>query len=454
MERERIGTRLGFILISAGSAIGIGNVWKFPYITGISGGGIFVLIYLFFLISLGIPIMVMEFSAGRASRKSPIKMYDEILKKKTMWNVWGYVSLIGSIIIMMFYTTVTGWMFKYFVDTAKGEFINIPKEEIGGMFVKMLDNPVEMIIYMVLVVGIGFLICSLGLKTGLERFVKFMMLALGVIMLILVINSLTLSGAKEGLRFYLFPDISKVKKEGFLEIVIAAMNQAFFSLGIGIGAMAIFGSYIDTKHSLLKEASTIVFLDTLVAIIAGLIIFPACFTYNVEVDAGPSLIFITLPNIFANMKFGRIFGTLFFVFMSFAAFSTVIAVFENIIGIFIELLGISRKKASVLGFVLISVLSLPCILGFNILKHIQPLGSGTNILELEDFIVSSVLLPLGALSYVVFCVTKYGWGFEGFINEANKGSGIKIGKWTKYYMKYVLPLILLFIFVMGIKKFI
>lgn len=446
MERERLGSRLGFILLSAGCAIGIGNVWKFPYITGQYGGAIFVLIYLFFLIILGIPVMTMEFSIGRAARKSPVRIYDKLAKKGSLWFIQGYAAMAGNIILMMFYTTVSGWMLKYFVDTATGKFSGQNTEQIANLFGDMLTDPIQMGIYMLIIVVMGFGICSFGLQKGLEKVTKVMMIALLLIMIVLAVNSVFLPGAKEGLKFFLVPDINKVKEQGLSKVIVAAMNQSFFSLSLGIGAMAIFGSYIGNSHALMGEAVNVAFLDTFVAVTSGLIVLPACFAYGVEPAAGPSLIFITLPNIFNNMPLGRLWGSLFFIFMTFAAFSTVLAVFENIIGMTQDLFHFSRKKACIV----ISLLSLPCVLGYNVWSSFEPLGTGSTVLDLEDFIVSNFLLPLGSLVYVLFCGTRYGWGFDNFVKEADKGEGLKVPKWAKLYMIYGLPVIVLIVFIMGL----
>lgn len=453
MERERLGSRLGFILLSAGCAIGIGNVWKFPYITGQNGGAIFVLIYLFFLIILGIPVMTMEFSIGRAARKSPVRIYDKLAKKGSLWYLQGYAAMLGNIMLMMFYTTVSGWMLKYFVDTASGKFVGQNNESVANLFLDMLASPVQMLIYMLIIVALGFFICSVGLQKGLEKVSKLMMSALLVIMLVLAINSMFLPGAKEGLKFFIIPDINKVKEQGIISVIVAAMNQSFFSLSLGIGAMAIFGSYIDNKRALMGEAVNVAFLDSFVAITSGLIVLPACFAYGVEPAAGPSLIFITLPNIFNNMPLGRVWGSLFFIFMTFAAFSTVLAVFENIISMTRDLFGFDRKKTCIILCIVISALSIPCVLGYNVWSNIEPLGKGSSILDLEDFIVSNFLLPLGSLVYVLFCTGRYGWGFDNFIKEANKGDGIKVPAWTRVYMSYILPIIVLIVFVLGLIKF-
>lgn len=452
MEREKFASRLGFILISAGCAIGIGNVWKFPYMVGQYGGGAFVLIYLLFLLILGIPVMTMEFSMGRASQKSPAKLYQELEPKGSKWHLHGYAAIAGNYILMMFYTTVAGWMLNYFVSTTAGKFEGANPQQVENLFNGMLSNPAEMVVYMAIIVAAGFLVCSFSLQKGLERITKVMMLALLGIMIILAINSIFTDSSNEGLKFYLLPDFNRVKKIGVGNVIVGAMNQAFFTLSLGIGAMAIFGSYIDKKRSLMGESVNVAILDTLVAICSGLIIFPACFAYNVEVDSGPSLIFITLPNIFNNMPLGRLWGSLFFIFMTFAALSTVLAVFENIISCNMDLFGWSRKKACVVNAVLMFALSLPCALGFNVLSGFQPMGAGTTVLDLEDFIVSNLLLPGGSLIFVIFCVSRYGWGWDNFVSEANTGKGLKVKKWMRPYMTFVLPVIVVIILVLGLVK--
>ncbi len=453
MNRERLGSRLGFILLSAGCAIGIGNVWKFPYITGQNGGGAFVLFYLFFLVILGVPVLTMEFAMGRASRKSPIKIYDELAPKNSKWHIHGYFAMAGNYILMMFYTSVAGWMLNYFVGMARGDFVNVNSEKIRLLFSEMLGNPSTQVLYMLIVVVVGFVICAMGLQNGIERVSKFMMLALLIIMIILAGNSIMTPGGSEGLKFYLIPDFKRLSENGVMNVIVSAMNQAFFTLSLGIGAMAIFGSYIDKKQSLMGEAVTVAVLDTFVAITSGLIIFPACFAYGVQPDSGPNLIFVTLPNIFTNMFMGRLWGTLFFIFMTFAAFSTVLAVFENIISCCYDMFGWSRKKACLINMVLIFILSLPCALGFNVLSFITPLGQGTTFLDLEDFIVSNLFLPLGSLVYVLFCVSRYGWGWEKFKSEANIGKGLKVADWMRPYMTYVLPTIVSIVFVIGMINF-
>ena len=450
MEREKFGSRLGFILLSAGCAIGIGNVCKFPYIAGQGGGGAFVLFYLLFLAILGIPILCMEFAVGRASQKSPIKAYQELEKPGHKWHFHGYASLIGSYLLMMFYTTVSGWMLIYFVKTAKGDFVGLDSNAVGAEFDNLLANPVIMTIAMVIVVALGIFVCMGGVQKSLEKITKIMMIALLAIMVILAVNSFFMDGAKDGLSFYLIPDFKRMADVGIISTLVGAMNQAFFTLSIGIGSMAIFGSYLNKEHSLLSESVNIVVLDTFVAVTSGLIIFPACYTYNVAPNAGPPLIFVTLPNIFANMPMGRFWGTLFFLFMSFAALSTVFAVFENIICCVMELKNWSRKKSSLVNFIFLALLSIPCVLGFNLIKWDALNIFGGTILDLEDFIVSNILLPLGALVYLLFCVTKYGWGWNNFKAEANTGKGIKVKNWMRVYLAYILPFIIIFIFGFGI----
>ena len=449
-SRERLESRLGFILISAGCAIGIGNVWKFPYLAGQNGGGIFVLIYLFFLAILGIPVMTMEFSMGRASRKSPVHLYQKIEPEKSKWHLHGIVCMAGNYLLMMFYTTVAGWMIKYFVSMTKGDFEGLDKDGVAGVFSGMLGSPSIQVGYMAVVVIAGFFINSIGLQKGLEKVSKWMMSSLLIIMVILAVNSITMPGSAEGLGFYLLPDIEKVGSIGWTKVIVSAMNQAFFTLSIGIGSMAIFGSYIGNERSLMGESVHVAVLDTFVAIVSGLIIFPACFTYGVQPDSGPSLIFITLPNIFNNMPFGRVWGSLFFVFMSFAAFSTVLAVFETILACTMDLTGWSRKKASVVNCIAVLILSLPCALGFNLLSSIEPMGKGTSFLDLEDFLVSSLILPIGSFIFVIFCISKRGWGWKNFVTEANKGKGIKVQSWMRGYMTYVLPLIVMAFILIGL----
>ncbi len=453
MEREKLGSRLGFILLSAGCAIGLGNVWKFPYITGQNGGAIFVLIYLFFLIVMGIPVMTMEFALGRASQKSPAKMYNELEPEGTKWHWHSYLAIAGNYLLMMFYTVVAGWLLKYFVDMAFGKFEGLDNAGVSAAFDNMLADPLTMTIYMAVVVIVGFLVCSFSLQNGLERITKYMMLALLAIMLILAINSIFLKGSSEGLKFYLLPSIENFKSAGPFNVIVAAMNQSFFTLSLGIGSMAIFGSYLKKDRSLMGEAINVGALDTFVALCSGLIIFPACSAFGVEVNAGPPLIFVTLPNVFNNMPLGRLWGSLFFVFLSFAALSTVFAVFENINASIIDLTGISKKKASLINGIAMFVLSIPCVLGLNLWSNFQPLAEGKNIMDLEDFIVSNILLPIGSLIFVLFCTRKRGWGFKNFMNEANTGKGFKVQKWMSFYLTYILPLIILVLFVIGIYNF-
>ena len=450
MERETLKSRLGFILLSAGCAIGIGNVWKFPYIAGQGGGGAFVLFYLIFLVILGLPIMTMEFAVGRASRKSPVRAYQALEKPGQKWHIHGYFTLIGCYLLMMFYTTVAGWMLHYFYMTAVGKLAGLNAEQVAGKFTEMLASPATMTFWMVFVVVVSILVCAKGLQSGLERVTKGMMIALLLIMVVLAVNSLFMPGAKEGLSFFLVPDFARMQEVGVVNTLVSAMNQAFFTLSLGIGAMSIFGSYIGKEHSLLGESVRIVVLDTFVAITAGLIIFPACFTYHVDQTSGPSLIFITLPNIFANMSMGRLWGSLFFLFMAFAAMSTVLAVFENIICCGMELTGCSRKKSSLVNLVLIILLSMPCVLGFNLWAWDGFAVFGGAVLDVEDFLVSNLFLPLGSLVYLLFCVTRYGWGWQNYKKEVNTGKGLKVQDWMRGYLTYVLPLIVVFIFAFGL----
>ena len=451
MQRERLGSRLGFILLSAGCAIGVGNVWKFPWMVGQYGGGAFVLFYVIFLLILGLPIMTMEFAVGRASQKSPVRAYQVLEKPGSRWHIHGYLAMIGNYLLMMFYTTVCGWMLHYFYLTAAGRFVGATTEQVGAVFGEMLSRPGVMAGCMIAVVVIGFLINSFGLQGGLERVTKVMMIALLAIMVVLAVNSIRTPGSGEGLRFYLIPDFSRMAETGVANVVVGAMNQAFFTLSLGIGAMAIFGSYIGKGRALMGEAVNVAVLDTFVAFTAGLIIFPACFAFNVSPDSGPNLIFVTLPNIFNHMAGGRLWGSLFFVFMAFAAFSTVLAVFENIMSCCMDLTGWSRKKTAAINIVLMILLSMPCVLGFNVWSGFQPFGPGSNVLDLEDFLVSNLWLPLGSLVYLLFCTSRYGWGWKNFQNEANEGGGIKVRDGIRFYVSYILPLIVLVIFVLGIR---
>lgn len=449
-QREQLGSRLGFILLSAGCAIGIGNVWKFPYMVGQYGGGAFVLIYLFFLVILGIPVMTMEFAMGRAGQRSPARLYQQLEPKGSKWHLHGYVAMAGNYILMMFYTSVAGWMLDYFVRTAGGQFVGADTDGVAAQFSQMLGDPLRMTLFMGIIVVLGFLVCSFSLQKGLERITKWMMVALLVIMVVLAINSVCTAGGSQGLRFYLVPDLARMKKVGIGNVVAGAMNQAFFTLSLGIGAMAIFGSYIGKERALMGESARVAALDTLVALCSGLIIFPACFAYGVQPDSGPSLIFITLPNIFNHMPLGRVWGSLFFVFMSFAAFSTVLGVFENIVSCTMDLSGWSRKKVCLFNGILMLLLSMPCVLGFNVLSKFQPLGPGTGVLDLEDFVVSNLLLPLGSLIFIFFCTSRYGWGWKNFTKEANAGKGLKVQRWMRGYMCYVLPVLVAVILVLGL----
>lgn len=448
-KRERFSSRLGFILISAGCAIGLGNVWRFPYITGQYGGAAFVLIYLLFLIILGMPIMVMEFAVGRASQKSAVRSFHVLEPKGSKWHLTGYAAMAGNYLLMMFYTTVGGWMLAYVLKMATGEFVGLSPEEVGNVFGNMLAQPGYMTAWMIVAVLIGFFVCSLGLQNGVERITKVMMSCLFIILLALCVRSVTLPGAEEGISFYLIPNFDRMLEAGIGEVVYAAMGQAFFTLSLGIGAMSIFGSYISKDRSLMGETVSICALDTIVALLAGLAIIPACFAFGIDAGQGPGLVFVTLPNVFNQMAGGQLWGTLFFVFMSFAALSTIIAVFENIISFAMDLWGWERKKAVVFNVILILILSMPCVLGFNIWSDFAPLGAGSTVQDLEDFIVSNNPLPLGSLLYLLFCTSRYGWGWDNFIAEADAGVGLKFPKAIRFYVSYILPLLILFIFITG-----
>ena len=453
-SRGSFSTRLGFILVSAGCAIGLGNVWRFPYIVGKYGGAAFVLLYLFFLLILGLPIVIAEFAVGRASQRSVAKSFDVLEPEGTKWHWYKWGAIAGNYLLMMFYTTIAGWMILYCVKMAKGDFAGLNTEAVQGEFVSLTQNPLLMTVCMIIIVVLCFTICACGLQNGVERITKVMMLCLLGLMIVLAVHSVFLKGGQEGIVFYLKPDFHRLVEAGLGEAVFAAMGQAFFTLSIGIGALAIFGSYIGKERRLTGEAISVTVLDTFVALMAGFIIFPACFAYGVEAGSGPSLIFITLPNVFNAMAGGRIWGFCFFLFMSFAAISTVVAVFENIMSFSMDMTGCSRKKAAICNGIAIVILSMPCILGFNILSGFEPLGAGSNILDLEDFIVSNNILPLGSLVYLLFCTTKYGWGFEKFSEEANTGEGIRLPKAVRGYMTWILPLIVLLIFVQGyVSKF-
>ena len=450
MKRESFKSRLGFLLVSAGCAIGIGNVWRFPYVTGQNGGGIFVLFYLVFLVIMGLPVLTMELAVGRASRKSAVLGYKALEKKGSKWHIHGWVAIFGCCMLMMYYTTVSGWMVTYFFKFLTGSFKSgMTTEDTAQAFSNLLGDPKQMAFWMILTVVVGFLVCSRGLQNGLEKISKFMMTALLLLIVVLAVHSLTLSNAAEGVKFYLVPNTEAVAAVGLKNVITAAMNQAFFTLSLGVAAMEIFGSYMGKDHTLAGEGVRICALDTFVAIMAGLIIFPACFSYNVEVNAGPSLIFITLPNVFINMSGGRIWGSLFFLFMTFASFSTVIAVFENIMSFCMDMFGWSRNKAALINCIVILIASLPCVLGYNVWSNLHLIG-GRDVLDSEDFIVSNLLLPIGSLIYLLFCVTKWGWGFEKYCEEANTGDGIKISKKLKPYFQFILPILIVFILIQGL----
>ena len=450
MKRESFKSRLGFLLVSAGCAIGIGNVWRFPYVVGQNGGGLFVLLYLIFLIAMGLPVLTMELAVGRASRKSAVQGYQALEKPGSKWHIHGWFAIAGCYMLMMYYTTVSGWMVTYFYKFITGEFVSgMIAEEAGNVFANLLSDPVQMAFWMILIVVAGFLVCSQGLQNGLEKISKGMMSALLVLIIVLAVHSFVLPGAGEGVKFYLIPSIDTVRDVGFGNVIAAAMNQAFFTLSLGVAAMEIFGSYMNKDFSLAGEGVRICALDTFVAIMSGLIIFPACFSYGVEVGAGPSLIFITLPNVFVNMAGGRVWGSLFFLFMTFASFSTVIAVFENIMSFCMDMFGWSRKKAALVNCVIILIASMPCVLGYNVWSDLHLIG-GRDVLDSEDFIVSNLLLPGGSLIYLLFCVTKWGWGFDNYLEEANTGKGLKIAKGLKPYFQFVLPVLILFILIQGL----
>ena len=450
MPREKFQSRLGFIFVSAGCAIGIGNVWRFPYVVGENGGGLFVLLYLAFLVLMGLPVLTMELAVGRASRKSAVLGYKALEKPGSRWHLHGWACLIGCYLLMMFYTTVSGWMLSYFFKFAVGTFEpGMSAEETAAVFTALLGSPGEMAAWMFVTVILGFLICSLGLQKGVEKVSKVMMTALLLLILVLAVHSLTLPGAAEGLKFYLVPDLTSVRTNGLGKVIAAAMNQAFFTLSLGIAAMEIFGSYMSRDNTLPSEAAGICALDTFVALMSGLIIFPACFSFGVQPDQGPSLIFATLPNVFVNMTGGRIWGTLFFLFMTFASFSTVMAVFENIISFCCEMFGLERRRAVMINAVVIVIASLPCVFGYNIWSNLRFFG-GRDVLDTEDFLVSNLLLPIGSLIFCLFCTLRAGWGYDHFIEECNTGRGLRYGRFLKPYFKYVLPLLILVIIFQGL----
>lgn len=452
-NREKLGSRIGFILLSAGCAIGLGNVWKFPYMAGQYGGGVFLILYFLMLILFGVPIMTMEFSIGRAAQKAPVRMYDDLEPKGSKWHIHGYVGMFGCMLLMMYYAVVAGWIVRYFIRFLSGHFDGATSDMINEEFGAMLSSPSTNIIYLAVVVVISFTVCAIGLQGGLENITKYMMIILLLLMVVLAIHSFTMPGAREGIRFFLYPDLKRTREIGFSNVLMGALNQAFFTLSIGEGAMAVFGSYIGRERSLFGESLHVTVLDTFVAVTAGLIMFPACFSYGIDVNAGPSLLFITMPNVFSHMKFGRLWGTMFFLFMSFAAFSTTFAVYENVIANFMELTGTSRKKTCLICGIMMFILALPCALGFNVWSGFMPFGEGTGVLDLEDFIESNLILPIGAIIYVVFCTTRYGWGWDNFLNEANQGNGLKMPVWLKSYMKFFVPAVLLLILIVGLKSF-
>ena len=449
MKRENFQSRLGFLLVSAGCAIGIGNVWRFPYVAGQNGGGLFVLFYLLFLLTMGVPVLTMELAVGRASRKSAVQGYQALEKPGSKWHIHGWFCVAGCYLLMMYYTTVAGWMLDYFVRFLTGSFTGLDAAAISGAFGQMLQNPAEMTVFMALIVVLGFAVVSFGLQKGLERISKLMMTALLLLILMLAVNSCLLPGAGEGLSFYLLPSLSRAKEQGLFSVITAAMNQAFFTLSLGIAAMEIFGSYMTRENTLTGEAVRICLLDTFVALMSGLIIFPASFSFGVQPDAGPSLIFVTLPNVFAGMRGGRFWGTLFFLFMTFASFTTVISVFENLIANCIDMFGFSRKKAVIANCVFLLLASMPCLLGYNVLSGVHLIG-GRDVLDTEDFLVSNLLLPLGSLVYLLFCTTRWGWGFDNYLAEANAGEGLKLSAKLKPFFQFVLPALILLIFISGL----
>lgn len=452
-KREKFGSRLGFILVSAGCAVGLGNVWKFPYICGQYGGAVFILLYLVFLLMLGLPILICEFSVGRGSGKGISNAFDELQAQGEKWQRFKWAGMAGNYLLMMFYSMVGGWMLYYAYKTATGQLAGLEVAQIEGVFENLKGSVSTLIFWTVVAVVLAFGICSLGIKNGVEKITKVMMSLLIVLMIVLAGHSLLLKGSEEGLQFYLVPDFSQVTKNGVGNMVFAAMSHAFFTLSIGMGSMEIFGSYLEKKNTIVSEAINVVIVDTFVAITAGLIIIPACFAFGIEPDAGPSLLFLTLPSVFSNMAGGRIWGTCFFIFMSFAALSTIIAVYENILSFYMDGLHWERAKAIKLNIVLIIVLSLPAILGYNVLSGIQPLGAGSNIMDLEDFLVSYNILPLGSLIFVFFCTRKNGWGWENFIKEVNTGKGFCLKQGLRFYMSVVLPLIIVVIYLKGYYDF-
>lgn len=447
MKREHFSSRLGFILITAACSIGLGNVWRFPYITGKYGGASFVLLYILFLVILGLPIVVMEFAVGRASQRSTALSFNILEPKGTKWHWFKYITIIGNYLLMMFYTVISGWLIWYFVEMMKGRFQGLSAGQVSGVFEGLLASPGTMILYTIIAIAISATVCTMGIQKGVERVTKIMMLLLFSLLVILAVKAVSLPNSEMGLKYYLVPDFNRIKEIGLSKCIFGAMGQAFFTLSVGIGTLSVFGSRIDKSSSLTENALYMGILDTLVAFLSGLIIFPACFSFGVEPDSGPNLLFVTLPNIFNAMNGGRLWGSLFFLFMCFAAISTVIAVVENIMTWVMDFTGCSRKKAAVINFTAISILSLPCIFGFNLWKGFQPLGAETNILDLEDFILSNNLLPLGSLVFLFFCTRRYGWGWDNFYKEAATGKGLPYPKAARKYVTYVLPVIVLIVLI-------
>ena len=457
MQRESFKSRLGFLLISAGCAIGIGNVWRFPYVVGQNGGGAFVVLYVLFLVAVGVPVLTMEFAIGRASRKSCVLAYQQLEPAGTVWHWHGKVAMLGNYVLMSFYTSVTGWMLYYFYRSLAGRLKGLDTDGVAAAFSGMLGQPVTMTFWMLVVVVLGFVICSMGLQKGVERITKWMMLALLALIVVLAVNSVLLPGGIEGVKFYLVPDFSVMAGDTALEtvrntlgVVTAALNQSFFTLSLGIGAMLIFGSYLGRQRSLLGESVNIAALDTFVAFTSGLIIFPACMAYGVPADSGPNLIFITLPNVFNDMPGGRVWDSLFFLFMSFAAFSTIIAVFENILACTMDLTGWTSKKAALVNGVVVALISMPCVLGFNVWSAFEPRGAGSTLMDVEDYLISNILLPFGSLVYLFFCISRVGWGFKKYQEEANRGKGIKVPDWIRVYVTYILPIFVAFLFIQSV----
>ena len=456
MEREKFSSRIGFILVSAGCAIGLGNVWRFPYITGEYGGAAFVLMYLVFLAIFALPVLIMEFAMGRASQKSVARSYDTLEPAGTKWHRFKWIGLAGNYLLMMFYTCVAGWMLAYMVKMAAGTFNGLDSAQVAGVFSDMLADPLQMTIFMVIVVAIGVLTTSFGVQNGVERVSKVMMVALFAVLIVLCVRAVTLPNASEGLSFYLLPDFGKLfagttlaeQWSTFGSAVYAAMGQAFFTVSVGMGSMSIFGSYIGKEHRLTGEALRVTILDTLVALMAGLVIFPSCFSFGVEPGSGPSLVFITLPIVFNEMPLGQLWGTLFFLFMTFAALSTVIAVFENIMSFTIDQWGTPRKKACLVNGLCLLILSMPCVLGFNVLSGVNIPAIG-DIQSIEDFLVSNNILPLGGLFLVLFVTRKNGWGWKNFLAEADTGKGLRFPAWSRFYMTYILPIGMVIVFIMG-----